>query len=507
MTNTYKSKQMNSKSIITTLLLFVTLVCSAQNKSTSQFTNPLFAGDYPDPSILRDGDDYYMVHSSFLYYPGLLIWHSTDLMNWEPVANALYKYVGSVWAPDLVKYNDKYYIYFPADNTNYVISADQIEGPWSDPVQLDISMIDPGHVVDENGNRYLYFSSGSYVPLSPDGMSIAGPVQHSYDGWEIPRDWTIECFCMEGPKLVKHGEYYYLTVAEGGTAGPATGHMVISARSKSPLGPWENSPHNPILRAKSPADKWWSVGHGTLFDDKDGNWYLLFHGYENGFYNMGRQTMLTPVEWTKDGWFKISDDIDIAQKIELPTKKASNKKLFTLSDSFDGEHLKKHWKFFGGFDEDRIELTGKSLVVAGKGNSVADCSPMLCVPSDHSYIADVEMEIEGDAIGGLVLFYNQQAFSGILADKNNVLANLRGWQFATEKNVLKKHVFLRLKNTNNTVDMYYSLDGKDWIKIENSFEASAYHHNVLSGFMSLRIGLCSMGNGKVEFKNFSYKAL
>ncbi len=498
---------MKIKTIIAVLILMITVGVNSQNNTTTNFTNPLFAGDFPDPSILRDGDDYYMVHSSFLYYPGLLIWHSVDLMNWEPVTNALHKFVGSVWAPDLVKYDNKYYIYFPASNTNYVIWADKIEGPWSEPVELDITMIDPGHVTDDKGNRYLYFSSGAYVPLSKDGLSLAGEPVHAYDGWEIPRDWTIECFCMEGPKLFKRGDYYYLTVAEGGTAGPATGHMVISARSKSPLGPWENSPYNPILRAQSNQDKWWSVGHGTVFDDKDGNWYLLFHGYENGFYNRGRQTMLVPIEWSEDDWYKLPDDVDIAQRIKLPTNKVPNKKLFSLSDDFEGKELKPHWKFWGGIDEDRINLTGENLEVVGKGGAVADCSPMLCIPSDHSYIADVELEIEGDAVGGLVLFYNEKAYSGILADKTNVLANLRGWQFTTEKDVINRHVFLRLKNINNTVDMYYSLDGQEWLKIENSFESSAYHHNVLSGFMSLRIGLCSIGDGKVIFKKFTYKPL
>ena len=103
------------------------------NTNSNTYTNPIFAGDYPDPSILRDGEDFYLVHSSFEYYPGLLIWHSTDLINWIPVANALHKYVGSVWAPDLVKYDGKYYIYFPASGTNYVVSADNMAGPWSDP--------------------------------------------------------------------------------------------------------------------------------------------------------------------------------------------------------------------------------------------------------------------------------------------------------------------------------------------------------------------------------------
>src|SRR5687767_11193186 len=97
-------------------------------KGTAFYLNPVFAGDYPDPSILRDGDNYYMVHSSFEYYPGLLIWHSKDLMNWNPVKSALLKNIGSVWAPDLVKHKNKYYIYFPANNTNYVVYADSING-------------------------------------------------------------------------------------------------------------------------------------------------------------------------------------------------------------------------------------------------------------------------------------------------------------------------------------------------------------------------------------------
>src|SRR4051812_28165307 len=88
---------------------------SANKKGEAYYLNPIFAGDYPDPSILRDGSDYYIVHSSFDYYPGLLIWHSKDLINWKPVTHALHKYLGSVWAPDLVKYKNKYYIYFPAN--------------------------------------------------------------------------------------------------------------------------------------------------------------------------------------------------------------------------------------------------------------------------------------------------------------------------------------------------------------------------------------------------------
>ena len=147
----------------------------------------------------------------------------------------------------------------------------------------------------------------------------------------------------------------------------------------------------------------------------------------------------------------------------------------------------------------------KSLVLKAKGDSVGGCSPLLCIPSDHSYTAQVELLIEGKATGGLVLFYNPGAYSGILADKENILANLRGWQFPTEKKVIQGHVFLRLRNLNNTVDMFYSVDGEKWNKIENSTEVSGYHHNVLSGFLSLRIGLCAVGEGSVTFRNFAYR--
>jgi len=343
------------------------------------------------------------------------------------------------------------------------------------------------------------FSSGGYVPLSDDGLSVTGEMKHMYDGWKIPREWTIECFCMEGPKMVKHNDYYYLTHAEGGTAGPATSHMVISARSKSPFGPWEQSPFNPIIRTKETSEQWWSKGHGTLFEDASGKWWIVYHAYENGFYNMGRQTLLQQVEWTNDGWYKVVES-DISTK-------GNQISTYSLSDSFNEKTLKPQWSFWEDLDSTRFSLKNESLVINAKGNSVGNCSPLLCVPSDHSYIAEVEMTIDNDAIGGLVLFYNNNYFSGILADKENILANLRGWQFPTEKSVIKNHVFLRLKKVDNTVDMFYSLDGKNWQKIENSIEVSSLNHNVLGGFLSLRLGLCSFGNGKVVFKNFRYTAI
>ena len=498
------------KKSIFLIIFSISLAITAQQQNAKVadgfFQNPIFTGDYPDPSIIRDGEDYYIVNSSFNYYPGLLIWTSKDLVNWKPVTHALKKSVGSVWAPDLVKYKGKFYIYFPANDTNYVVWADAINGPWSDPIDLKIGNIDPGHFVDDKGNRFIYFSNGSYVTLSADGLSIVGKETSAYEGWKIPKEWSIECFCLEGPKMMKRGDYFYLTVAEGGTAGPATSHMVISARSKSPFGPWENSPYNPIIRTKDSSEKWWSKGHATLIDDVNGKWWMVFHGYEKGYYNMGRQTLLEPVEWTADGWYKVPDGIKTNALIRKPGGKRIQNN-FTLSDSFSNTELKSQWQFFNEYDVNRFKPTKKGLQIKGKGNNIGESSPLLCTPSDHSYTAEVEVEIEGNATAGLILFYDSKLYTGIAADKENVLAILRSWQFPTQKGVNKTHLFLRLDKKEQLVNMFYSIDGKEWNKIENSAEVSSFNHNVLSGFMSLRLGLSAVGEGQVTFKNFVYKAL
>ena len=229
----------------------------------------IFPGDYPDPTILRDGNDFYMTHSSFTYFPALLVWHSTDLVHWEPVARAVEDGDYSIFAPDICKVNGKFYIYYPTSTgENYVVTADRPEGPWSAPVKLDVGGIDPGHVVAEDGNRYLYTNNGFVTPLTPDGLAAAGRPKKVYDGWPFPEEWETEGFWLESPNLFKRGDWFYLVTAEGGTAGPPTSHMVVVARSKSALGPWENSPHNPLVHTYSADEFWWSKGHGTLIDDQ-----------------------------------------------------------------------------------------------------------------------------------------------------------------------------------------------------------------------------------------------
>ncbi len=153
--------------------------------------------------------------------------------------------MGSVWAPDLVKHNGRYHIYFPGigpTRSNYVVWADDIRGPWSDPIDLKIGRIDPGHAVGPDGQPLSVSQRRIRRAARRDGLSVTGEMKKVYDGWKYPADWIVEGFAQEGPKILKRGKYYYMVFAQGGTAGPPTGHMIVAARSASIDGPWENSP-------------------------------------------------------------------------------------------------------------------------------------------------------------------------------------------------------------------------------------------------------------------------
>jgi xylan 1,4-beta-xylosidase len=478
------------------------------------YLNPVFAGDHPDPSILKDGTDYYITFSSFDAYPGLVIWHSRDLVNWQPIGPALMKNVGSVWAPDLVKNGERYYIYFPARTakyrSNYVVWADKISGPWSEPIDLKLpEAIDPGHAVGEDGKRYLFLSGGLYVPLTDDGLATAGEPSKQYDGWRYPDEWVVESFSQEGPKIVKHGVYFHMLLAEGGTAGPATSHMLVSARSKSIHGPWENSPHNPIARTRSAQERWWSKGHGTFVEGPDGRWFVVYHAYEKGFQTLGRQTLLEPVEWTADGWVKLAG-LDPARPVRRPNAKEHGAHGFAPSDDFSKSRIGTQWSFSGGSDNDikRVRFDADGLLLKAEGTSPADSVPLTFVAPDHAYKIEVGFEISKKSTAGLLLFYNRRLYAGIAFSDKNLIAHRYGQDRLIPKpEEIVRQGYMRLINDANIVSLYYSADGKTWKRYDMRMDVSGYQHNTVGEFLSLRPALYAAGDGEVRFKSFKYEAL
>lgn len=432
--------------------------CAVQPaQETKTIKKIVFPGDYPDPSIVRDGNDYYMTHSSFTYYPGLLVWHSTDLENWEPISRAVGDQDYSIFAPEICKVNGKFYIYYPTSGgVNYVVMADNPAGPWSEPIEVAASGIDPGHVYADDGKQYLYTNNCFAVELTDDGLAAAGERQKLYDGWQFPADWETEGFWLESPKLFKRGDYFYLVTAEGGTAGPPTSHMVVVARSTSAVGPWENMPTNPLVHTYSADDEWWSKGHGTIFDDPEGNWYIVYHSYRNSFHTLGRTTIIESIVWTEDGWPKLAVEENIyAEDDENAAQYA------TLRD-YSNPLMWAKWE--PGFEG--AELNTITAV-------------------DRAYQVTAEYELAEGAKAGLYLFYNENAYIGL---QDNAA-----------------HFFLRITNDKNIVTTEKSLDGETWEVVESNVDVSGYHHNNHGGFFALRPSV--MTSEGATLKDFKYVVL
>ena len=482
------------------IVLLIGLILMASTSLVAQkFPKVILSGDYPDPSIMRDGKDYYMTHSPFYYMPGFLIWHSQDLMNREPVCRVMPEYDGSAMAPDLLKYGDTFYIYYPAAGTNWVIWAKDIKGPWSKPVDLKVSGIDPGHIVDKQGNRYLYVDKGEVIRLTEDGLSTIGKKQKVYEGWLYPDKWDTECMCLESPKLNYHNGYYYLTSAQGGTAGPATSHMVVSARSKSIMGPWENSPYNPVVHTYSATDNWWSKGHGTLIDDVNGNWWIVYHAYAKGYHTLGRQTLIEPIEWTADGWYRtkstatsIKPDKQIKHGIEL-------------SDDFNEANLGLQWTFWKEYVPKALTFDNGTLWMKAKGRTPADGRLLLTTAEDKNYETQVEINIGNGNTGGLVLFYNENAYAGVVSDGKKFIVYQNASKQLELPNELGKRFIAKIHNQGNNLRIMVSKDSKEWITLAENVDVSQMHHNNYHGFYALRIGLLSAGKGRAGFKQFRYK--
>lgn len=279
------------------------------------YRNPVCRGMHPDPSVVRVGEDYYMVNSSFVFFPGIPISHSTDLVHWQVIGYAVTdagwarEHLGPLeggrgfWAPDISYHNGRFYICAtlrqnddaPFIQTQMVTSAKCPAGPYETPVIHNVLGIDPSIFTDDDGRRYMLLNRGARIfELSPDGRQMLGTPRMIWYG--------SSKHAPEGPHLLKKDGYYYCFLAEGGTG---KGHMITVARSKHLYGPYEDCPYNPILRQVDEAGVLQCCGHGKPVSTPDGRWFMVYlcSRLIDGKWGMlGRETALDEMEWTLDGW-------------------------------------------------------------------------------------------------------------------------------------------------------------------------------------------------------------
>ena len=396
------------------------------------YENPVRRGFYPDPSVIRVGDDFYMVNSSFQYFPAIPISHSKDLVHWETIGHAVtnpdyldlsaIKDSHGIWAPDIEYINGKFYIIAtlrlnPTEKAEgqpmrrqLIVSSDRPEGEYSAPHWIDVDDIDPSLFVDTDGKAYMIIAAGAKaIELSPDLSHTVGELKTVWSG-------TGER-CSEGPHIFYKDGYYYAMVAEGGTG---YGHGINVARSKSLFGTYENSPYNPVMRqfdASSPIQR---AGHGKLVQDQNGDWwcmYLCGRPNEGKFTTCGRESALDRVEWTADGWFTINGGKGpslCALAPDLPQEVYEERD----RDDFDSDKLDLTWQFVRNPDTAHCSLTERRgffriWTQDATLNQISSKNTLVKREKEHHFTATTALEFSPECKGsqaGIVCYYSTTTY-------------------------------------------------------------------------------------------------
>jgi alpha-N-arabinofuranosidase len=369
------------------IIKFLFVLFSISSFGQEVFKNPILAGGYPDPSICKVGDTFYLVNSSFEYFPGLPIHKSTDLINWELIGHGLHRESqasstvnlvdvqsnGGIHAPT-IRYNKGVYyiistnVYYDAekkkaDMVNFIITANNPAGPWSDPIHIEGAPgIDPDLFFDDNG-RVWYV--GNQAPENPsfDGEGEIWLQELDLNEYSLIGErhllWRGACggVWAEGPHMYKKDGKYYLIIAEGGTS---FNHAVMVAMSENIEGPYISNPRNPILTSRHLSyDNWVnSTGHGDIVELDDGRYYMVILGIRNEINrgsNMGRETFIAPLSWEREPfeWKENKDLWPVVSPISGKVEK-ENEVIFTNStqinsynfrDDFNSKTLGLKWNF------------------------------------------------------------------------------------------------------------------------------------------------------------------
>lgn len=368
------------KIIFTSLVLFSFLMIGHSTPAEKKFQNPILPGMHPDPSICRVGDDYYLVNSSFEYFPGVPIYHSKDLVHWELIGYCLTRKSqlnldharasGGIYAPTLRYHDGTFYMITTLVDTggNFYVTAKNPAGPWSDPIWVDHAGIDPSLFFDDDGAVY-------YTRHEGEGNGYIGQAKIDIQTGKLEGDlkeiWRgTDGVWPEGPHLYKINGKYFLMIAQGGTS---YGHMVNIARSDSPWGPFVPDPDNPILTQRDhPERPIQALGHADLVDTPDGWWMVCLGIRPQGgkFHHIGRETFLTKVEWTNN-WPVVAP-----VELTMPAPNLSEHiwKKEPDREKFNGATLPLEWNYLRNPDEKNYSLTERPgcLRLWGSGVTLND---------------------------------------------------------------------------------------------------------------------------------------
>lgn len=515
--------------------------------------NPVLRGFNPDPSICRVGDDYYIAVSTFEWFPGVWIHHSRDLVHWRPLTHALTRKSqlnmegnidsGGIWAPCLSYDNGTFYLIYTdvksrmgafKDTPNYLVTATDIMGPWSEPIYLNSSGFDPSLFHDDDGRKWLVnmiwdhrpgknpFAGVALQEYSPEQQKLVGPIKNIFRGTELK--------LTEAPHLYKRNGYYYLVTAEGGTSYE---HAVTIARSRSIDGPYEVDPTNPVLTsAGSPELTLQKAGHASLVETQNGEWYMAHlcgRPTKGKNCTLGRETAIQRCYWTEDGWIRVEGGkpaVEVAAP-ELPPAPFDEE---PAVDHFDKNELNVHWSTLRvPADSSWLSLEERPgfLRLYGRESMGSTHRQSLVARRQQSFYCEAETSVEFEPedfqqMAGLILYYDTKDYVYLRISRDeeagkglNVIQSIDG-EFAVllDQDIPLpegRAVALKAVIHRERAEFYYAVEPDQWIKVceiaditHLSDDASSYIR-----FTGTFIGVCVQDLGgrrrHADFDYFAYR--
>ena len=517
-------------------ILFTCISCysTAQGVNSGGIQNPILPGFYPDPSICRVGNDYYLVNSSFSYFPGVPIFHSTDLIHWKQIGHVLNRpsqlnltnqgISEGIYAPAIRYHKGLFYVVttFVGGNGNFYVTAKNPAGPWSDPVLLpEINGIDPSFFFDENEKTYLVNNGPSpdNKPLYEGHRAIwlqefdlskqklVGERKIVINGGT---DLSKKPIWIEGPHIYQKNGYYFLMAAEGGTA---VNHSEVVFRSKSIWGPYEVFAGNPILTQRdlhgNRVNPVTCSGHADLVQTSKGDWMAVFLAckpYAENFFNTGRQTFMLPVDWSGEWPVILAKGRAIPSEVQSPLKSGSSEKTFSeysdnWSDDFKNPELLPEWNFIRTPKQVWYELKNSSLVIQARPVHMTEKANPSFIGRRQQHAncemtTAVKLETGKEMEAGLVAFQNEKNYYKFVIQrvKGNYYLSLSSPADEILTNQLNGYqgedfVSLRIQAKGKDYKFEYSLNSKDWTPFGNAQDGTYLSTSVAGGFVGTYFGM------------------
>ncbi|MCF8358161.1 MAG: glycoside hydrolase family 43 protein [Prolixibacteraceae bacterium] len=477
------------------------------------YTNPVIPGFYPDPSVCRVNDDYYLVNSTFEYFPGVPVFHSKDLIHWDQVGHCIHRKGQidgeiNIFAPTIRYHKGTFYMITTnvTYKGNFYVTAKNPAGPWSDAIWIDMPEIDPDLFFDDNGKTYVITSAFELAEIDIATGKLLSERRKIWNstGGRYP----------EAPHIYKKDGFYYLMAAEGGTE---EAHMVTIARSHNIWGPYIDNPANPIATHVNYAGMGkpiQGIGHADIIQAHNNTWWMVIHGYRSvtGYpphHMLGRETCLVPVSWPKGGWPVVNGNGTVPVEMTCPTLPQIPVEAIPARTNFNKKELGFEWNYIqppGGqniiLDPEKgtLSLKGSALKIGEKGNPSFVGRRLTDIKFEATTRIAFNPANENEE-AGMILLNNGSHFDITVHAKNEkryLSVKLQFGQTLYQSTIIELTpgtVDLRVEGTGPEFIFSYAQNNRGFKTVEK-VDARFLSTETVGWFTGLYVGLYATGNGK-----------